>query len=203
MRVAEWRAQQRQIQGAAPGPLCRNLWIPGWFQPRFLSHPKSPSAGHKTAGCHQHPPFLSGWQLSPGTEGKEVGRVSAIVQNCKHPQWAAHCLSFQPPSCIEVTVTDLIDTKELWCKSWGLPWSSRACQWSGLSLNEPSQEKLWCWHWELWMKAQPESWVWRVDDPGDLSGCLCEQLRKRQKRGEKRLKHTFVTLTWLSLHKAI
>lgn len=94
MRVAEWRAQQRLIRGAAPGPLCRNLWIPGWFQPRFLSHPKSPSAGHKTAGCHKRLPFLSGWQLSPGTEGEEVGRVNAIVQNCKHPQWAAHCLSF-------------------------------------------------------------------------------------------------------------
>lgn len=67
MQVAEWRAQQRKIRGAAPGPLCRNLWTLGWFQPSFLSHPKYWSAGHKTAGYRRHPPFLLGCPLFPGT----------------------------------------------------------------------------------------------------------------------------------------
>lgn len=196
MLVAEWRAQQRQIQGAAPGPLCRNLWTPGWFQPSFLLHPKNRSAGHKTAEYHWHPPFLSGCPLSPGTEEEEVGWVNT-TKNCNHHQWAVRFLCFHSTSCIEVIVSDLIDTEKLWkcCKSWGLPLSSQAFRWLGLSLNEPSQERLWCWHWGLWMKPLPESWVWREGDPGDLWGCLYEQLREGQKRGEGHLKHMFVTLT--------
>ena len=76
-RVAGWRAQRRQIQGAAPGPLCRSLWILGWFQPSFWSHPRHRSGGHKTAGCHQHPLFLSDCSPSPGTEEGEDWRFSA------------------------------------------------------------------------------------------------------------------------------
>lgn len=194
MQVAEWRAQQMQIRGAAPGPLCRNLWILGWSQPSFLSHPEYRSAGHKTAGYHRHPPFLSGCPLSPGTEKKS-----------KYHLWAVSCLCFHSPSCIEVIVTDLISTKELWtrCKSWDLPWSSQAFRWLGLSPSEPWQESLWCWHLGLWMKPRPQSWVWRADDHGDLWGCLCEQLREGQKSREERLKHTFVTLTRPPLHPAL
>lgn len=73
MQVGGWKAQQRPIQAAAPDPLCRSLWILGWFQPIFWSHPRHRSAGRKTAGCHQRPPFLSDCPLSPDTE-EQSGR---------------------------------------------------------------------------------------------------------------------------------
>lgn len=153
MRVGGWRAQQRQIQGAAPGPLCRSLWNPGWFQPSFWSHPRHRSGGHKTVGCRLHPPFLSGCPLSPGTEEGEEGMLSATEK------------IFSELLAVFIFIlhhgTNLICTKVLWtyCKCWDLPWSSQAFQWLGLSLNVPWQERIWCWHWRSWTKPRIRSWV--------------------------------------------
>lgn len=65
---------------------------------------------------------------------------------------------------------------------WDLPWSSRAFRSLDLSQNGTWQERKWCWHWRLWKMPQPQSWVWKADDPGDLWGYQCEQLREAKER---------------------
>lgn len=94
MLIGGWRAQQKQIQGAAPGPLCRSLWNPVWSQPSFWSHPKYHWARHKTVGCLQHPPFLSGCQLAPGTEEEENGQPWIQLLCCQSIQCETAVLRF-------------------------------------------------------------------------------------------------------------